>query len=170
MIPRLDMFKDVIFTPRIIAFNESFVPVGKKRKQYPWAMIWHEAIRGRSKDDIISTYYAFFMANRDKKTVVIWLDNCSSQNKNWTLLSFFMYIVNSVEVCVENIEIKYFEPGHTFMSADSFHHQVELSLKRKKKVFDFEDFVGAVQNSNSGRVNVVQMNLFFYFYGLYIKI
>ncbi|KAG5866606.1 hypothetical protein JTB14_035084 [Gonioctena quinquepunctata] len=27
MLPRADMFKEVIFTPRIIAFNESFVPV-----------------------------------------------------------------------------------------------------------------------------------------------
>ncbi|KAG5858450.1 hypothetical protein JTB14_009918 [Gonioctena quinquepunctata] len=32
MLPRADMFKEVIFTPRIIAFNESFVPVGKFTK------------------------------------------------------------------------------------------------------------------------------------------
>lgn len=30
MLPRIEMFKEAIFTPRIIAFNESFVPVGKK--------------------------------------------------------------------------------------------------------------------------------------------
>ncbi|KAL1488671.1 hypothetical protein ABEB36_014471 [Hypothenemus hampei] len=32
------------------------------------------------------------------------------------------------------------------MSADSFHHQVEMQLKRKRKVYDFNDFI--VQNAN----------------------
>lgn len=159
MLPRMEMFKEIIFTPRIIAFNESFVPLGKKIKSNPYAIIWHEAISGRAKDDIVSAYYAFFLANRDKKTIVIWLDNCSSQNKNWTVISFFLYIVNSSRVCVENLEVKYFEPGHTFKSADAFHHQVELALKRKKKVYDFEDFGNVVQSSNSGRVNVIKMDL-----------
>lgn len=159
MLPRLDMYKEIIFTPRIIAFNESFVPLGNKKKTYPLAIIWHEAIRGRSKDDIISAYYAFFVSNRDKQTIVLWLDNCSSQNKNWTLISFFLYIVNSSEVSVQTIEVKYFEPGHTFMSSDAFHHQVELALKHKKKVYDFEDFAGVVQDSNSGRVKVIKMDL-----------
>lgn len=133
MLPRLETFKEIIFTPRIIAFNESFVPVGSNNRCYPWAVIWHEAIAGRTKHDIISTFYAFLLANRDSKRIVIWLDNCASQNKNWTLISFFIYVVNSHEVALEQLELKFFEPGHTFMSADSFHHQVELSLKKKKK-------------------------------------
>lgn len=58
---------------------------------------------------------------------------------------------------MEKLEIKFFEPGHTFMSADSFHHQVEMSLKRKRKVFDFADFEECIQKSNRGRVVVVNM-------------
>lgn len=60
MLPRLEMFKEVIFTPRIIAFNESFVPVGKKTSG-PTAVVWHEAIVGRSKEDIISTFYGLLL-------------------------------------------------------------------------------------------------------------
>lgn len=39
------------------------------------------------------------------------------------------------------------------MSADSFHHQVELSMKNREKssVYDFADFVEVVQMANSGR-------------------
>nr|CAI5862462.1 unnamed protein product [Callosobruchus analis] len=133
MLPRLETFKENLFTPRIVVYNESFVPLGKKSKTYPWAVLWHEGVVGRSKDDIISTFYAFFRVNRDIKHITIWLDNCSSQNKNWSLFSFFVYIVNSSEVALENLTIKFFESGHTFMAADSFHHQVELSLKRKRK-------------------------------------
>ena len=42
------------------------------------------------------------------------------------------------------ITLKYFEPGHTFMSADSFHHQVEQKMQKKKRLEDFQDFVDIV--------------------------
>ncbi|KAG5869114.1 hypothetical protein JTB14_024345 [Gonioctena quinquepunctata] len=45
------------------------------------------------------------------------------------------------------------------MSADSFHHQVEMSLKRHGKVYDFADFEDAIQNANSSRVVVLEMTL-----------
>lgn len=44
MLPRIDMFKKVLFNQRIIVFNESFVPVGKKAKIKPFACLWHECI------------------------------------------------------------------------------------------------------------------------------
>lgn len=34
------------------------------------------------------------------------------------------------------------------MSADEFHHQVELSLKKKKRIYDFEDFYHAVSDTH----------------------
>ncbi|KAG5900557.1 hypothetical protein JTB14_022864 [Gonioctena quinquepunctata] len=160
MLPRADMFKEVIFTPRIIAFNESFVPVGKFTKSVkPLAVIWHECVSGRKKEDLISTFHAFLSKNRDIRNIIIWLDNCAAQNKNWALFSYFVYAVNSNELNVELLTIKYFQAGHTFMSADSFHHQVELSLKRNPKVFDFNDFKNAVQQSNSSKVDVIDMKI-----------
>lgn len=123
------------------------------------AVIWHEGVSGRKKEDLISTFYAFFLHNRDLRNVTIWLDNCAAQNKNWALFCFFIYVVNCAEIELDNLEIKYFEPGHTFMSADSFHHQVELSLKKKAKVFDFDDFKCAVQNANSGKTDIKEMEI-----------
>ena len=48
MLPRVDMFKNVLFTRRIIAFNESFVPVGKKQTLKPVAAVadWPTGIPG----------------------------------------------------------------------------------------------------------------------------
>nr|CAH7733291.1 unnamed protein product [Callosobruchus chinensis] len=150
MLPRAEMFKEVIFTPRVTAFNESFVPVGAYSKGFkPLAVIWHEGVRGRKKEDLISTFYAFFLNNRDTQSITMWLDNCAAQNKNWSLLSFFLFIVNCADVDLQVLDIKYFQSGHTFMSADAFHHQVELSLKKSRKVLDFDDFKSAVQQSNS---------------------
>lgn len=147
MLPRCDTFKEVIFMPRLVAYNESFVPAGKKSKIPPTAVIWHDAIQGRSKENIISSFYQYFLSIRDIECVTLWVDNCSAQNKNWCLYSFFVYLVNSSEVSLKQINVKYFESGHTFMAADSFHHQVENSLKHKGKVYDFSDYVEAVRNS-----------------------
>lgn len=158
MLPRCDTFKEVIFTPRIIAFNESFVPIGKKNPLPPTAVIWHDAISGRSKIDIISAFYTFFLTIRDSEHVTIWLDNCAAQNKNWSLYSFLIYLVNSGEVNMQTVTLKYFEAGHTFMSADSFHHQVETALKRKGKVYDFKDYADAVKASLSN-VQVIELQL-----------
>ncbi|CAG9773506.1 unnamed protein product [Ceutorhynchus assimilis] len=132
MLPRCEMFKEIIFMPRVIAFNETFVPIGKSQKK-PFAVIWHEAISGRSKDDIISTFYNFLLSIRDVENVTIWLDNCAAQNKNWGLFSFLTYVINSNEINLKELNLKYFQSGHTFMSSDAFHHQVELALKKRKK-------------------------------------
>lgn len=157
MLPRVDTFKKVIFTKRLSLYNESFVPLGKKSPVNPFAVLWHEGISGRNQEDIISAFYAFLKKQRDLKSITIWLDNCSSQNKNWALLSFLVYIINSSDINAENIIINYFEPGHTFMSADSFHHQVELSLKKQGKTYDFPDFVDAVAQANKGKADVKSM-------------
>lgn len=159
MLPRMEMFKKAIFSHRLIVYNESFVPVGKIRHFVPFAVLWHEAVSGRHQEDIISAFNAFFLHHRDVKNITLWLDNCSSQNKNWAFLSFLIYIVNSPGVAAETIHVNYFEPGHTFMSADSFHHQVEESLKRQKKTYDFADFANAVQSSNKGKVQIKSMQV-----------
>ncbi|KAK9751726.1 hypothetical protein QE152_g4795 [Popillia japonica] len=51
------------------------------------------------------------------------------------------------ELASESLTLKYAEPGHTFMAADSFHHQVERSLKKMRKIYDFEDFTEAVKHA-----------------------
>lgn len=158
MLPRCDMFKEVLFCPRLVVFNESFVPAGKGYKKFgPTAVLWHEAISGRSKQDLISTFYAFLSSVRDTEHVVLWLDNCSAQNKNWCLFCFFVFMVNTNETALKTLEIKYFQSGHTFMAADSFHHQVEKSLQKMAKVHDFRDFVTAVTDA-SKNVNIIEMD------------
>lgn len=45
-----------------------------------------------------------------------------------------------------------------YQYADSFHHQVELALKKQKKTYDVNDFEHAVKSSNSGKVDVNVMD------------
>lgn len=60
---------------------------------------------------------------------------------------------------MQNLEVKYFHSGHIFMSTDSFHHQVELSLKKQSKVFYFDNFKKTVQTANSSKVDIKEMTL-----------
>ncbi|GBO39683.1 hypothetical protein AVEN_134105-1 [Araneus ventricosus] len=159
MLPRMDSFKEAVFTRRMVAFNESFVPICTKQKAKPLAVLWHEAISGRKKD-ILNACYSFFYHFRDVKHIFIWLDNFSAQNINWTLFTFLVHLVNHYpQISVDTIDIFYFEPGHTFMAVDSFHHQVELAMKHSGKVYDFQDFVQCVQQANSGKVGTKELDV-----------
>lgn len=89
------------------------------------------------------------------------MDNYSSQNKSWVVFSFLVYIINHHGISAETITLKYFETGHTFMSADSYHHQVNDSLKKPKKVYDFKDFVHAFEmyNKRNGMLEKCQLKI-----------
>ena len=56
------------------------------------------------------------------------------------------------------VTIKLVEPGHTFMSANSFHALVENGIK-KKKLQDFQDLVDIV--NDRGEAMVLKSNDFF---------
>ena len=142
MLPRMEQFKDAIFTRRLCVFNETFAGLGARKN---FATIWHEAIAGRQDEDIASAYYVFLNAHRDAEVITIWADNCTAQNKNWTLYTMLIYLVNSDKLAAKKIVIKYFEPGHTFMAADSVHAEVENQMKKIRKVYNFTDFKSCVE-------------------------
>ena len=52
--------------------------------------------------------------------------------------------VNRPNSNLNSVTVKFFEPGHTFMSADSFHSQVEKGIRDKKRLQDFQDLVEVV--------------------------
>ena len=137
MLPRIQGCKTVVFTRRLVVFHETFAVVGSqnvksgKPKRKNLSVIWHEACAGRKAEEIASTFRAAIDRERDMKHLTYWMDNCSSQNKNWCLMTMLVNAVNDPTVAVEDITLKYFEPGHTFMSADSVHHGVEKAMPGK---------------------------------------
>ena len=47
---------------------------------------------------------------------------------------------------LQQLTIRYFEKGHTFMSADSFHHLIEDQIRSRGKLNDFNDYVVCVDD------------------------
>ena len=62
------------------------------------------------------------------------------------MFSTLAAVVNGpAESNLQSITLKYFEVGHTYMSADSFHHMVESEEKKLGRLYDFIDFVQCVE-------------------------
>ena len=47
--------------------------------------------------------------------------------------------MNNITYNIETITLKYFEAGHSLMSADSFHHRVDKAAKSKINLFNYDD-------------------------------
>ena len=166
LLPRLPGYKTCLFTSRLITFNMTFAPIGKKGKSHshkPVGVLWHEAIAGRKDENITSTFRKIFTypTYRDYKNWVFWADNCGGQNKCWTLFSMLVGAVHSVALGCDTVTIKYLTVGHTFMSADSFHKSVEREMKKMDKLYDFDDFVSCV--GKAGETLLMQVGDFYQF-------
>ena len=146
MLPRMDQFKACVFSKRLIVFNETISELRKKGRDT--AVLWHEAIAGRIDEDISSAFHTYIESMRDVKKLTLWLDNCSGQNKNWTFFTMLLHIVNNPKYDVEQIELKYFEAGHSFMTSDSAHGRIEKQIRKMGKLFDFRDFVETTKVEN----------------------
>jgi len=150
LLPRLPGFKLNLFTKRLVVLNQTFAPLNKKEISTKKALgvLWHEGISGRKDEDVASAYIKALehTAFRDFNSIVIWVDNCSGQNKCWTLYTALAHFVNST-FGPAKIVLKYFTVGHTFMSADTFHQKVEQEMKSMKQVCDWADFLACVQKS-----------------------
>ena len=148
MLPHMPGYKIAIFTKHMVCFHETFAPIALFVDHRPLGVVWNESITGRNACDVASSFVQYIrggISSKGMQEFYIWTDNCSAQNKNWTL-----YTALTAEINKENgprlVTIKYFEPGHTLMSADSFHRIVEQRLKQKNS-----DFIEYLKGVSSGK-------------------
>ncbi|CAH2004429.1 unnamed protein product, partial [Acanthoscelides obtectus] len=158
LLPKMST-KESFFVSRLVVFNETFASLHKDGNI---CVMWHEAIRGRSATDVASAYYNV-IKNSDNvtKKFTFWVDNCSAQNKNWTLYSAFATFVNC-EWGPEEITLKYFEPGHSFMAADSVHGRISTEMKKHPNIYDFEQLLKIIEQS-SKKTKCLPINNFDFF-------
>ena len=84
MLPRLRRLKQAIFCKRLVFFNETLPPVRgwkKSKTLKPTGVLWYEAIKSRSVEDVASVFIHFMHKNRDIQCFIFWADNCLAQNK-----------------------------------------------------------------------------------------
>lgn len=144
IIPKMTT-KNSFFVSRLVCFNETFANLRKNGTNF--CIMWHEAIKGRTGPDVVSTFYNLLKNLADNtKNVIFWADNCAAQNKNWTLFTSCVIFVNE-NWGPDTITFKYFESGHSFMKADAIHGAIGKKWNKAKEVLDFEDLLNLIKTS-----------------------
>ena len=131
----------------IVLFNETFAPVGGLKNGKAVGVLWHEGISGRGKRLLVSLSLDL---SEDAGGTTIWLDNCS--RKYWWLYTALVHEVNKRFGNFESITLKHFEPEHTCMSADAFHHMIEQGMRKNSRIETFYDFVDLVEKKGKALV------------------
>lgn len=153
MLPKMNV-KEHFFISRLTVFNETFASLAGGEDI---CILWHEGIAGRDASDVMSAYYRAIQRASHANSFLFWVDNCSAQNKNWTLFSGLVSLVNC-DYGPELITIKYFEPGHTYMRADSVHGCIGKAMKKEEQILNWEDFTTLVNNASKTTVAVEMVN------------
>ena len=141
--------KVAVFTPRLIAFNETIAPAGEERRQKDGARNATRCAVARGDGGAGHRRHrsGLLGLSEKKRNITPYADNCSAQNKSWVLITVLLTFVNQPDNATEVIILKSLEPGHTSMSADAAHQLVQKKLFRAKEVCDFRDFADLVEAS-----------------------
>jgi hypothetical protein len=156
LLPVMPQIKEAVFVSRLITFNLTFAPINKQSPDSATCIVWHEGHAGQEASNIVDAILTFMKNERDCQHFHIWADNCTAQNKNWTLFTALTTIVNT-ETTVETVTLSYLTKGHTHMTADSVHGNIERKIKRQGDVLDFEDFKDVV-NSSRQKIKVTDLS------------
>jgi hypothetical protein len=81
--------------------------------------------------------------------LIAWCDSCSGQNKNFSLIALWQYLVLTGKFKV--IDQKFPEVGHTMLDSDRDFARIENELRRHQNIYsphEYRDFIRDCQNKN----------------------
>ena len=152
LMPKLEV-KEYYFKRKLILFNETFAHVGGGHPDdHSWVVLWTENEAGRKSFNVASAYFNFVQTICDGQMkiehLVLFADNCSSQNKNYTLVEALIRIMNDPHVhAPDKLTLIFLEKGHTFMAADSIHGSIGKRLSGLQRIGDLQDFTHQILSS-----------------------
>lgn len=143
ILPKINV-KAAFFTSRLVVFHQTFANMQKNGENK--SILWHEGITGRNSSDVVSAYYECLLRLQNKtKHVIFWAENCTAQNKNWTLITSCIIFVNQ-DWGPQTITFKYFEPGHISTKAQEMYTQITANWKKAAEIVDFEDLQKLIES------------------------
>ncbi|XP_074542663.1 uncharacterized protein pogza isoform X2 [Halichoeres trimaculatus] len=161
LLPRMPGVKQALTSKRVSVFHETFATISQRRgaEKKSISVIWHEGVALRKAVEVASAYVCGLQREWNVPHVVLWLDGSTAQYRNWCLVTTLITLVNQNWNRTEDLTLKYFEPGHTFITTDCFHQRVEREMDSRPggRVLDFQDFRRVVASAQWGDVEVVEM-------------
>jgi hypothetical protein len=121
--------------------NFTFTPMNHEWMQSSYCITWGEQMSEKTAKDNVSAIYYFIQQVINKteehgdelEEIVFWADNCSSQNKNWTLFYSLLRLLHAASRplgSVRAIQINWVVRGHTHNLCDQLHSSISKNLNR----------------------------------------
>ena len=119
--------------------------------------------------DVASAYWKAIQQLSSFSKFTFCCDNCSAQNKNWTLISCLWQCAERVDG-PEKIELRYWEKGHTYMRPDAVHGTIGFKTKKIGSIYDWNDLTETIsQSSKKKEVITIDPSCIFSFTDLHHK-
>lgn len=111
--------------------------------------LWDEVTAKRGANEICSCIQKFVntFVPQDVCKLFIFSDNCSGQNKNFTLLIFYLSLIHSKRL--KEITHIYFTAGHNYMAADRDFALIEKNMRRHSYIFTPDEHKEIIKNTKS---------------------
>lgn len=110
--------------------------------------LFDETTGGKKPNETVSylDHYINNILDKATKELVIFSDNCCSQNKNYTLVQYLFLLVKSGRL--EKVTHHYPVPGHSFLPCDRCFGVIEKKLKMIERVFVPNEYHNHIKNSS----------------------
>lgn len=103
---------------------------------------WLENEAGRGANEICSALLAFLEVAseqlRQSKHLIAWSDSCGGQNKNFTVVTFWQYVLSTKRF--EVIDHKFPEVGHSYMDSDRDFGLIEKATSKIERIYSAEEY------------------------------
>ena len=131
-----------------------------------YMFVWDEITANRGAAEIASCLYKFVLkfVPPSCKKLYIFSDNCPGQNKIYTLILFYLFLIHKCHF--EEVYHIFFQVGHTYMHADTHFATIEKAIRKERFVFSpacYVDIIKKCKRKNPFDVTVMSQQDFFDF-------
>ena len=124
--------------------------------------LWNEVEAGLNGSEFASIIVGFLEANyaNTTKTIVIYSDGCTYQNRNSCIANA---LLNFAKIHDVHLVQKFLEKGHTQMEADSMHAAIERQIKKRQIIsvpFDYVEICATANRKNPYEVTYLRNAMF----------
>lgn len=137
---------DVFYKRQLWVYNFC-IHSGRSGKSY--FFMYDEATAHKGQNEVISFLNHYFsnIMDRSVKTVYLFSDNCSAQNKNFALTQFLYTITTNKIYGITKIIHRYPEPGHSFLPCDRAFGIIEKRRRKLERVYLPSTYKNLVQDT-----------------------
>lgn len=139
-----------------------------------YCCMWDESVGGRGANEMASCFFKWLETvplSPTVKKLVIWSDNCPSQNRNGGMVMCYLQILKKFPQ-LQVIEHKFLLRGHTHLEADSAHSLIERQWRKETQFkimvpWDWQQLVRICNKKNPFTVISMEQENFKNFKSLY---